>query len=56
MLCVVDSDIDECEEGRGQCDEETSRCKNTDGSYVCSCLPGMERENDTSCRGRRETK
>lgn len=41
-------DIDECEESGGAvCDQI---CKNTIGSYECSCVNGYERINETYCR------
>ena len=34
-------DIDECGVGNNQCHED-AHCTNTEGSYVCACLPGFQ--------------
>ena len=34
-------DINECDVGMDNCDEERGICNNTDGSYTCSCELGF---------------
>ena len=41
-VCIV-TDIDECSEGTGRC---SHTCKNTVGSFTCSCAAGMMLDND----------
>ena len=36
------SDIDECEGGTHDCDDETSTCTNVLGSFSCTCNEGYE--------------
>ena len=37
--CVVLADINECESEMDDCDDK-AMCKNTIGSYNCTCNPG----------------
>jgi len=39
LFIVLISDIDECELGDTEC---TQRCRNLQGSYVCTCEPGYQ--------------
>ncbi|XP_052690973.1 LOW QUALITY PROTEIN: uncharacterized protein LOC128168852 [Crassostrea angulata] len=39
-------DINECEENRTNvCNTRTERCENSEGSYLCICLPGFRKDN-----------
>ena len=51
-LCIniVNSDIDECEEGLFYC-AYGSECINTPGSYRCQCLDGYRADVDGRCIG-----
>lgn len=43
------SDIDECEMDMSGCSQ---KCYNTEGSFVCSCNPGYELQEDSrTCSG-----
>ena len=46
------SDVDECSDRllRHRCDEASTVCNNTWGSYICSCKPGSSRINATHCK------
>jgi hypothetical protein len=39
---VVIQDVDECQSGLHDCDEEVSMCKNSDGSFACICKEGYD--------------
>ena len=42
------SDVNECDEIAGACSQE---CENTQGSYICKCADGWEREpDDKTCK------
>ncbi|CAH1775918.1 unnamed protein product [Owenia fusiformis] len=41
------TDIDECQEGTSQCDDDSSECVNTEGSYECQCKVGHVHVNGT---------
>ena len=53
-LCMMISgqgdpaDVDECSEGT-PCDQN-ARCLNTNGSFVCACMPGFTGDG-TNCTG-----
>ena len=51
-LCIVcfTSDIDECTEQTARC---TDICRNTIGSYTCSCHPGyfLNETDNAQCHG-----
>lgn len=48
-MCVLRSDVNECEKGNGGCAEV---CVNTKGSKRCECGPGrMLDEDGHNCRG-----
>ena len=40
FFLFISTDIDECTGGSARCDKDAD-CKNTDGSYSCSCKPGF---------------
>jgi len=43
----IAADVDECMEGTDNCEQ---LCKNTNGSYECSCLPPFSlNPNNASC-------
>ena len=45
-------DIDECATVTNDCDNLTTTCENTVGSYICTCLLGYEETTiSTSCQG-----
>ena len=45
-------DIDECATVTHDCDNLTTTCENTVGSYICTCLLGYEETTiSTSCQG-----
>ena len=46
MFCTDD---DECELGTHNC---SSRCENTEGSFICSCESGYELVDQVNCRGK----
>ena len=48
------SDIDECQLGRDDCDEN-AECTNTLGSYVCTCKEGYSGDG-TACIGKIATR
>lgn len=50
---LISSDIDECKD-ISLCDSGTSTCRNTDGSYVCDCNVGYQRDYYYSfrCKGK----
>ncbi len=42
-------DVDECQVNNGGCDQT---CTNTDGSFICSCDPGLILSDDNfNCEG-----
>ena len=48
-LPFTSTDIDECASNDGGCDQV---CTNTEGSFVCACDPGYQRNmNGTMCEG-----
>lgn len=54
VCCVYDTDVDECELGTHNCDQE---CTNTVGSFTCSCNTGFELDSDGhTCTGRSKPK
>ena len=46
-------DINECETGKHNCDANAT-CKNTEGSFVCTCKPGYS-GNGVNCTGNNST-
>ncbi|KAI1731698.1 EGF domain-containing protein [Ditylenchus destructor] len=42
-------DVDECDEGRHNCDLSLTSCINTVGGHICRCLPGYEGGDDGIC-------
>ena len=48
MTFYLLTDIDECE--RGPCSQKGGICKNTDGSYTCTCGTGYT-GNGHNCTG-----
>ena len=46
------ADIDECIENTDACDKSTTTCRNSVGSYSCTCRPGYERYNRYQCNGK----
>lgn len=45
-------DINECENNSTvSCNSQSETCENTDGSYLCICLPGFRKESST-CKGK----
>ena len=44
-------DIDECASGEDNCldVDDKGQCFNTNGSFICSCLPGYDGNGITSC-------
>ncbi|XP_053393488.1 uncharacterized protein LOC123564875 isoform X1 [Mercenaria mercenaria] len=47
-------DIDECDTNTDLCQDSSTICMDTDGSYICECKPGYERVNDYACADIRE--
>ena len=45
VLCTH-ADIDECTVGTDKCDQNAD-CKDTVGSYTCTCKPGFEGDGKT---------
>ena len=47
------SDIDECMVGSHDCDDDTSTCTNSVGSFDCTCNEGYEKNStqDRICTG-----
>lgn len=43
------ADTDECLAGSDVCDDTSTLCRNTTGSYACDCLAGFTRVNATIC-------
>ena len=43
-------DIDECEMGTDNCDNQTTFCNNSFGEFDCLCLSGYIDPNGTSCQ------
>lgn len=43
VFVMIFIDIDECQESTSGC---TQRCDNTEGSFVCSCVPGFTLNTD----------
>ena len=50
MLCVILSDIDECESSSDDC-HQMAECIDTQGSYSCLCLEGYY-GNGRECKSR----
>ena len=49
---VIITDIDECDDGNGDCDQT---CVNEDSTYHCECLPGYLLDEDKmGCSGERD--
>ena len=42
-------DIDECTEGKDNCDRVSTTCRNSPGGFVCYCKPGYSRKDASSC-------
>ncbi len=40
-MCVI-VDVNECLSNANNCNDESSSCLNTIGSYVCNCKSGFE--------------
>ena len=49
MLAIFTSDINECDEGSHDCDENAN-CTNTEGSFFCTCNAGYSGDG-TFCEG-----
>ena len=45
------SDIDECEEGTDNCDDDNGTCINNEGSFECTCNTGYSGDGVT-CEGK----
>ncbi|XP_078369779.1 uncharacterized protein LOC144653611 [Oculina patagonica] len=43
-------DIDECQEGKDNCDKTTTTCRNYAGSFVCDCKQGYTYKDRKSCQ------
>ena len=43
--------MDECAEDPHSCNKDNATCKNTEGSFKCSCKPGFIGDGH-SCRGK----
>lgn len=42
-------DIDECTEGKDNCDRVSATCRNSPGGFACYCKPGYSRKDASSC-------
>ena len=42
-------DIDECKEGKDNCDRVSTICRNSPGGFACYCKPGYDRKDASSC-------
>ena len=47
MTCV---DIDECALLTDNCNENSSKCRNTEGSFECECLSGFVKNGNGICQ------
>lgn len=45
-----DDDIDECAATTDICNSTSANCINTQGSYICQCLTGYQKQLDGSCK------
>lgn len=43
-------DIDECQEGKDNCDKTTTTCRNFAGSFECDCKRGHVSKDKSSCQ------
>ena len=49
---TCDTDVDECEKGTFQCDQQNTKCENNAGGYDCVCKVGYQLNNSSVCVGK----
>ena len=51
MDSIVCTDTDECAQSGNPC-QENAECTDTEGGFMCQCLPGFEEDSSGDCQSK----